>query len=94
MCMVLQRNATFTTPLARHMKYKPLSVTHVYVVSQRYDLKGSLIGREMKHMNQEVLTVALKDADFIASKAKLQIGKIRKRMWLEQVLHIFVCTFV
>jgi hypothetical protein len=60
--------------------------------AQRYDLKGSIVGRETKPCRSSsssssnmVSTVVFKDSDLISSETKFQIGSLRKQVLQEQV---------
>jgi hypothetical protein len=66
---------------------------------QRYDLKGSIVGRETKpcsrsssSSSEEVSTVVFKDADLLSSDTKFQIGLLRKISLQEQVMSLRTVT--
>ena len=60
---------------------------------QRYDLKGSKVGRAVSEEEKKNPTVILKDLDFKTKRGKLKIGYGRKEELLNQVI-VCVCIYI
>ena len=55
------------------------------VVHQRFDLKGSRVGRSVSENEAKKPTVILKDLDFLAEKKAIKLGMERKKIYVTQI---------
>mmetsp|Transcript_21416 Transcript_21416/g.70952 ORF Transcript_21416/g.70952 Transcript_21416/m.70952 type:complete len:629 (-) Transcript_21416:146-2032(-) len=55
------------------------------VVHDRYDLKGSTVGRQVSEAEKKNPTVILKDLDFIKANGKIVVGADRRQQMMTQV---------
>eukprot|EP00960_Hanusia_phi_P072844 767885-Hanusia_phi.AAC.10 len=57
------------------------------VVHDRYDLKGSTVGRQVSEAEKKNPTVILKDLDFVNAKGKIVVGVDRRQQMMTQVAY-------
>ncbi len=74
-----------------HIYAQTYTYTHIYIHTQRYDLKGSTLGRVATLQQRLSSAVVLKDIDLIVDQTKFRVGKDRKRMLEAQVC---MCVYV
>jgi len=55
------------------------------VVHDRYDLKGSTVGRQVSEAEKKNPTVILKDLDFVNAKGKIVVGVDRRQQMMTQI---------
>jgi hypothetical protein len=56
------------------------------VVHQRFDLKGSTVGRSVSEAESKKATVIFKDLDFLAEGKRLSLGAERKKIFVAQIM--------